>query len=63
MPDAELVRAAGRRVPLDWAAAQNNLGIALGTLGERESGTGRLEEARVAFELAWDVYREAGMDR
>src|SRR5262245_9806964 len=38
--------------PLDWATTQNNLGNALSTLGERESGTARLEEA-VA------VYREA----
>jgi hypothetical protein len=30
---------------LDWAATQNNLGNALATLGERESGTTRLEEA------------------
>ena len=33
------------RVPLDWAKTQNNLGIALWRLGERESGTARLEEA------------------
>jgi hypothetical protein len=32
------------RVPLDWAQTQNNLGIALWTLGERESGTRRLED-------------------
>ncbi|MGI9501950.1 MAG: hypothetical protein ACR2RE_02690, partial [Geminicoccaceae bacterium] len=31
--------------PLNWALAQNNLGNALSTLGERESGTSRLEEA------------------
>jgi tetratricopeptide (TPR) repeat protein len=37
---------------LQWAATQNNLGNALQRLGERESGTARLEEA-VA------VYREA----
>ena len=45
------------RVPLDWATTQNNLGNALATLGERESGTARLEEAVAA-------YREAleGMD-
>jgi hypothetical protein len=30
------------RVPLQWAATQNNLGIALRILGERESGTARL---------------------
>jgi hypothetical protein len=33
------------RVPLDWAMTQMNLGSALSTLGERESGTARLEEA------------------
>jgi len=33
------------RVPLDWAATQNNLGTALLALGQRESGTARLEEA------------------
>ena len=31
------------RVPLDWAATQNNLGVALWRLSERESGTERLE--------------------
>ncbi len=30
------------RVPLQWAMTQNNLGNALQTLGERETGTGRL---------------------
>ena len=30
------------RVPLDWAQTQNNLGNALETLGERESGTAHL---------------------
>ena len=39
-------------VPLDWAASQHNLGAALQTLGERESGTGRLEEAVAAFKAA-----------
>jgi hypothetical protein len=34
-----------QRVPLDWAMTQNNLGNALRTLGERERGTARLEEA------------------
>ena len=37
------------RVPLDWAMTQNNLGTALRTLGERESGTARLEQAVNAF--------------
>jgi tetratricopeptide (TPR) repeat protein len=32
-------------VPLDWATTQNNLGLALRTLGERESSTARLLEA------------------
>jgi hypothetical protein len=36
------------RVPLDWAGIQNNLGLALWRLGERESGTARLEEAVAA---------------
>jgi hypothetical protein len=30
------------RVPLDWAMTQNNLGLALQALGERESGTARV---------------------
>jgi DNA invertase Pin-like site-specific DNA recombinase len=34
------------RVPLDWATTQNNLGLALARLGERESGTARLEEQK-----------------
>ncbi len=37
------------RVPLQWAATRNNLGTVLRTLGERESGTARLEEAVAAF--------------
>jgi hypothetical protein len=28
-------------------------------LGERESGTERLEEAREAIRLAWNMYQEA----
>ena len=36
------------RVPLDWAGTQNNLGAALTTLGERERGTERLEQAVTA---------------
>ena len=34
------------RVPLDWAATQNNLGNALRTLGERESGTAQARRGR-----------------
>src|SRR5262249_49684245 len=37
------------RGPLEWAVTQNNLGIALRTLGEREGDTARLEEAGAAF--------------
>jgi tetratricopeptide (TPR) repeat protein len=39
-------------VPLKWATTQNNLGNALFRLGERESGTGRLEEAVAAYRQA-----------
>jgi tetratricopeptide (TPR) repeat protein len=39
--------------PLDWAGTQVGLGIALVTLGERESGTARLEKAVAA------AFREA----
>ena len=44
------------RVPLDWAATQNNLGVALTTLGERESGTERLEQAVAAYTEALKEY-------
>jgi tetratricopeptide (TPR) repeat protein len=40
------------RVPLDWARAQNNLGIALERLGARESGTEKLTEAVAAYRAA-----------
>ena len=40
------------RVPLDWATTQNNLGIALATLGARESGTARLDQAVGAYRAA-----------
>jgi tetratricopeptide (TPR) repeat protein len=39
----------------NWATAQNNLGIVLRVLGERESGTGRLKEAVAAFRAALEV--------
>ena len=39
-------------LPLDWAMTQNNLGNALRRLGERESGTARLEEAVAAYRAA-----------
>jgi len=44
------------RAPLQWAMTQNNLGTVLAPLGERESGTTRLEEAVTA-------YREALQER
>ena len=40
------------RVPLDWATTQNNLGNALGRLGERESEITHMEEAVTAFQEA-----------
>ena len=40
------------RVPLQWAATQNNLGTALAVLGERESGPDRLEQAVAAYKAA-----------
>jgi tetratricopeptide (TPR) repeat protein len=43
------------RVPLQWAAIQNNLGNALWDLGKRESGTARLEEAVAAYRAALEV--------
>ena len=43
-------------MPLDWAGTQNNLGTALETLGERESGTARLEEAVAAYRAALQEY-------
>jgi tetratricopeptide (TPR) repeat protein len=43
------------RAPLDWAMTQNNLGNALGNLGERESGTAKLEEAVATYREALQV--------
>ena len=40
------------RVPLDWAMMQNDLGNALQSLGERENGTARLDEAVEALREA-----------
>ena len=48
-----IVGATDRAVaPLDWTRAQTALGEALWQLGQREPGTGRLEEAVEAFRLA-----------
>ena len=41
-----------KRAPLEWAATQNNLGTALSRVGERQSGTAKLEEAVVAYREA-----------
>ena len=35
--------------PLKWAATQNNLGVALTTLGKREPGPERLKRAVAAY--------------
>ena len=40
------------RMSLQWATTQNNLGTTLRSLGERESGTARLEEAVAAYRAA-----------
>src|SRR2546430_2246300 len=40
------------RSPLAWATTQSTLGMALSALGERESGTARLEEAVTAYREA-----------
>ena len=48
------------RDSLDWARTQNNLGTALQRLGERESGTARLEEAVEAYRAALDLFEGAG---
>ena len=48
-------------MPLQWAATQNNLGTALQSLGKRESGTARLEEAVTAYQAALEEQtRERG---
>ena len=47
------------RVPLDWAGTQNNLGNVLATLGARERGTERLEQAVTAYtEALKEITRE-----
>src|SRR6266446_7060204 len=46
--------------PLDWAATKHHLGLALRTLGERESGTVLLEEAVAAYR---DVVKEITRER
>ena len=47
------------RVPLDWAGTQSNFGNVLTTLGARERGTERLEQAVTAFtEALKEITRE-----
>ncbi len=48
------------RVPLDWAVTQSNLGNALQTLGERESSTARLKEAKEAYSVALETFNAVG---
>jgi tetratricopeptide (TPR) repeat protein len=43
-------------VPMQWATSQNNLGNAFRVLGERASGTERLEEALSAYREALKEY-------
>jgi hypothetical protein len=50
-------------VPLQWATAQINLGTVLRTLGERESGTARLEEAVSAFRAALQEFNRGQAPR
>jgi hypothetical protein len=47
------------RVPLDWAMTQVNLGNALVRVGERESGTARLEAAVAAYREALQEFTPA----
>jgi tetratricopeptide (TPR) repeat protein len=49
------------RVPLDWAATQNNLGNALRALGERGDAAA-LPQAIAAFEGALEEFRLARTD-
>ncbi|TIN49867.1 MAG: hypothetical protein E5Y30_44525, partial [Mesorhizobium sp.] len=44
------------KVPLDWAASQNNLGLALSALSEREAAGEHLTQAEAAYRLALEEY-------
>ncbi|MEP0941210.1 MAG: tetratricopeptide repeat protein [Rhizobiaceae bacterium] len=48
------------RVPLDWAATQNNLGNALSSHGDRDGDAARLEEAVVAYRAALEEWTLGG---
>ena len=47
-----LVERTSDRVPIDWAATQNNLGKALFLLGQLPSDLGRVEEAVTVYRTA-----------
>jgi hypothetical protein len=49
-------------VPLDWAMTQNNLGTALQTLSARTHDRAKLEEARKAVNVAFEVFMQAGQE-
>jgi tetratricopeptide (TPR) repeat protein len=49
------------KLPLPWAETRNRLGIALAKLGERESGTARLEEALCLILSSRKFYCDAGL--
>lgn len=53
-----LVGQVGGRSPLDRAVTQNNLGLALVALGEREGTTERFDEAIEAYRAALELTRE-----
>jgi hypothetical protein len=48
-------------MPDDWASTQNNLGIALRMLGEREGATVRLKEAASVLRAVLEVRTSAKM--
>ena len=48
------------RAPLQWAMTQNNLGMALKTLGELNAGTEPLEQADTAYRAALEDARPTG---
>ena len=50
------------RVPLDWAATQNNLGTALWALGEHQQDLAVLQAAQGHLQAALAVYEEAGAE-
>jgi 16S rRNA G1207 methylase RsmC len=49
---AALEEGAREQEPLEWATTQNNLGATVTIVGERETGTKRLEEAVAAYRAA-----------